>query len=670
MVTGRVSTLGGSTAGFNGPAGVCVGSNGFIYVADGNNNTIKRISPTGVVTTVAGSGVAGATDGIGTAARFNNPSSITIDAANNLYVTDKNNNRIRKITPAGVVTTIAGSGASGYLDGQDTAARFNGLEGIALDGNGNLYVTESVNNRIRKISPSGLVTTVAGGGSQFYYTTAPASDVILSNPVGIALDGSGNIYFADQWWHVIRKIDPSGIVTTLAGNFLGTFQNGSGQNASFSWPTGICTDAVGNVYVADNGNNRIRLIKPSGGCSITPPLPEGLTLDEYTGTISGTPTAASPLTTYTITAANSQGSTVSTLNLKTTGLSVTSRNPSGSICRGANVAINYSAVDVSGATSILVQLSNKNGSFANPTIIGTSNNLSSGTINAVIPVTLAYGGSGYRIRLATTGLSTNLTSNSIPLELTVGPVDAELAISPSGTQNICVGNSVNLNVPYDEFSSYQWYYNNTLMPGSTNNDLNTNVAGNYTVYVTNLYNCGRMSKSKTVNVNSMPVATFTVSSLTSGNKKLYASQSGAQYQWYMDGNLIPGATARSYTATMSGSYHLVVTRLGCNTTGTATAVTVGSSLKTLLPGEEVTETNDLALAIYPNPATSMATIQVQSEDVSNWNIRVLDLSGRVVEELSAVTGGEYQFGSSLAPGLYTIHATDGRNRLVEKWVKQ
>ena len=271
LLTAAVSTLAGSgTAGFanetgaaaqfNYPRGVAVDASGNVYVADVTNNRIRKISSAGKVTTLAGSGTSGNANGTGVAAQFNFPYDVAIDASGNVYVTDYMNDRIRKITPAGVVTTFAG-GSEGFADGTGAAAQFNGPIGIALDASGNLFVADYWNNRIRKITSAGVVTTFAGSTEGSDDGTGTAAKFNL--PCGIAVDASGNMYVADRGNNRIRKITSSGVVTTLAGSTKG-FADGTGTAAKFDSPAGIAVDASGNVYVGDEFNHRIRKITSTG----------------------------------------------------------------------------------------------------------------------------------------------------------------------------------------------------------------------------------------------------------------------------------------------------------------------------------------------------------------------------------------------------------------------
>ena len=253
----------GSAARFNGPGGVALDASGNVYVTDNNNHTIRKITPAGVVTTLAGrAGSRGSTDATGNAARFDNPNGVATDASGNVYVADYLNHTIRKITSAGVVTTLAGTaGSSGSTDATGSAARFNGPGGVALDASGNVYVTDNNNHTIRKITPAGVVTTLAGRAGSRGSTDATGNAARFDNPNGVATDASGNVYVADYNNHTIRKITSAGVVTTLAGTAGSSGStDATGSAARFYRPTGVATDASGNVYVADLSNHTIRKI--------------------------------------------------------------------------------------------------------------------------------------------------------------------------------------------------------------------------------------------------------------------------------------------------------------------------------------------------------------------------------------------------------------------------
>lgn len=247
---------------FYNPNGVAVDNSGNVFVADTNNNKIRKITPAGWVSTFAGSGTAGSTDGVGTTAKFNSPTDIAVDASGNVYVADKNNHTIRKITPSSVVTTLAGTpGIFGSADGLGSNAGFYFPSGIAVDSNGNIYVADTSNSTIRKITSSGLVSTIAGSAGLQGSTNGLGSLARFRLPTGLTVDASGDIFVTDTFNHTIRKITLSGIVSTLIGS-TGTSGSTDGNStlARFFAPQGIVIDNFGNMFIADTNNSRIRKI--------------------------------------------------------------------------------------------------------------------------------------------------------------------------------------------------------------------------------------------------------------------------------------------------------------------------------------------------------------------------------------------------------------------------
>ena len=238
----------GAAAGFSGPAGTAADGNGNIYVADAGNSTIRKITAGGTVTTFAGvAGVAGSTDGTGAAALFNAPNGVAVDSAGNIYVADTKNDTIRKITAGGTVTTLAGvAGQTGSGDGPGGSARFNGPYAVAVDGAGNVYVTDFFNATIRKIDISGTVSTLAGTAGEMGFTDSTGFLARFNQPYGLAVDGSGNVFVADTYNRAIRKVTPGGAVTTL-----------NGPQTRFYYPQGIAIDAAGNLYVSDGDNQAV-----------------------------------------------------------------------------------------------------------------------------------------------------------------------------------------------------------------------------------------------------------------------------------------------------------------------------------------------------------------------------------------------------------------------------
>jgi sugar lactone lactonase YvrE len=254
-----------ANASFNGPTGLCLDASGNIYIADNNNNQVRMISA-GNVTTIAGSDSIGAVDGIGANAYFFGPTGIVNDGNGNLYVTDAGNNLIRKVVPStGQVSTIAGSTNPSFGNGALLSASFNNPSGIAIDGSGNLYVSDMLNNMIREVNlNSQMVTTVAGSNDTTADVNGPDSTALFYYPTGIAVDASGNIFVAEYVTNVIREINTNGTVTTFAGNGQAGWVDSAGTKAEFNGPSGLAIDKSGNLYVADTYNNVIRKITPAG----------------------------------------------------------------------------------------------------------------------------------------------------------------------------------------------------------------------------------------------------------------------------------------------------------------------------------------------------------------------------------------------------------------------
>lgn len=328
------------TAQFRTPEGLVFDSNGNMFVADCNNHVIRKITPSGNVSVFAGlAGTSGAANGAATIARFYNPIRVAIDAANNLYVADRGNARIRKVTPAGVVSTIAGtspgtgstqftwptdvavsadgtkvyvadsqnhriqkvlfngtswatstlagSTTPGHTDATGSAAKFKNPSGVALDNSGNIIVADRLNKCIRKVTTSGLTSTISGKPLEAEYSLdAPVAEARFGEPFGVTVANNGSIYVSDINFHTIRRIS-KGFVATVAGT--GTAGAADGISATFDTPTSVAIDNFGNFYVADAGNNKIRKMAPEArslqythGWNISTPFP-GVTRYRFTG---------------------------------------------------------------------------------------------------------------------------------------------------------------------------------------------------------------------------------------------------------------------------------------------------------------------------------------------------------------------------------------------------
>lgn len=276
----------GSGALFNSPHGVVTDSQGNIYVADLANHTIRKITPAGVVNSVAGlAGVSGTNDGVGSAARFKAPWGVAVDAALTIYVADTSNHTVRVISPGGIVSTLAGLGAiSGTNDGVGAAARFNFPFGLVLDKQGNIYVSDQGNSTIRKIAPGGVVTTLAGSAGKTGSTDATGGAARFRDPAGIVINSSNVIFVNDEFNHTVRAVTTNGVVTTFAGlaSAHGLI-DATGTAARFYNPNGLAIDAADNLYVAEFLNNTVRKITPAAVVTTLAGWPQSIGSSNGTG---------------------------------------------------------------------------------------------------------------------------------------------------------------------------------------------------------------------------------------------------------------------------------------------------------------------------------------------------------------------------------------------------
>jgi NHL repeat len=267
-LAGRAGQMGsadgtGTNASFNSPSGIILAPNGYLYVTDTGNNTIRAISTGGVVTTLAGlAGQVGATNADGSLARFSSPLGLAVDADGTLYVADSGNHLIREVTSTGVVTTFAGlAGVWGTSDGLGTNALFNGPVGLAFDSAGNLFVSDSANHTIRKINSGGSVTTWAGLAGVDGTADGVGNAARFGKPAELKMDRGNDLFVVDSFYHTIREISPTAVVTTVAGQGgQGGSANGLGGAARFFNPYGLAIDHNGNLRVSDTYNQTIRFV--------------------------------------------------------------------------------------------------------------------------------------------------------------------------------------------------------------------------------------------------------------------------------------------------------------------------------------------------------------------------------------------------------------------------
>jgi uncharacterized protein (TIGR03437 family) len=253
------------------PRGVTVDSSGNLYIADYCGQTVRKVTPNGIITTVAGNGTAGYSGdgGPATSAELDGPYRVTVDTSGNIYIPDSSNSVIRKVAADGTISTVAGNGFSGYSGdgGLATNAELNYPEAVAFDSAGNYYIADEAANVIRKVDINGVITTYAGtGNSNYTGDGGPAISATLDGPVGIAMDSVGDLYISDQGNDVIRQVNPGGVIATVAGTGRSGFSGDGGPAAAaqFDSPASINLDSSGNLYIPDVGNNRIRVVLTSG----------------------------------------------------------------------------------------------------------------------------------------------------------------------------------------------------------------------------------------------------------------------------------------------------------------------------------------------------------------------------------------------------------------------
>lgn len=455
---GVIATVagGGTSLGDNGPAtsaqlyspeGVAVDSAGNLYIADNSNNRVREVS-NGMISTVAGNGNLpdGGDNGPATNANLAAPWSVALDTAGNLYIAEVLGNRIRKVSN-GVITTFAGNGTAGFSgdNGPATSAKLR-AQAVAVDPAGNVYIADTLNNRIRKVS-NGIITTVAGGGGLplDFGGSAPATSIMLYQPNAVAADSAGNIYFTQSYYNVVNKVS-NGVISTLAGNGKPGYSgdNGPATSALLGRPTGIAVDTVGNVYFADASGTRIRMLTPAPGPCTFPVSPTSLQAPAWGASLTLTLATASACN-WTVTglpdwitvSGSSSGSGAAILTL------VAAANPG--TARSANVSIGGTQVALTQADGTLptvfaggvVNAAGSTGAYVAPGSIATAYGYFSGVSLALAPGTplpTSLGGVSMQIGGISAPLfavSSGQVNFQVPWEL-AGQSQASLTVTVNG----------------------------------------------------------------------------------------------------------------------------------------------------------------------------------------------------------------------------------------------
>lgn len=687
-----------SVAKFSAPSSVCLDPSGNIYVADYYNHMIRKISG-GVVTTFAGTGAVGSTDGAALSATFNYPYDLCFDSFGNLYVSDTENNKIRKITPSGVVSTFAGSGSAGSADGIGALSSFDFNKGISIDANNNLYVAEYNSNKIRKISPSGLVSTFAGSGS-IGSLDASGTSASFNHPSDVCIDGLGNVYVADSDNNKIRKITATGVVTTIAGSTYG-YIDGSELVAKFNSPVGIAIDGASNIYVTSDGSNNIRKIAPA---CLTPTITPSVTnsviclgstvtfnavgANTYTWTggvinnVAYTPTSVGTLN-YTVT-----GVQTGSCNLSNTStISITVNPPptiavnSGSICTGSSFTITptgasvytYSGgsafVNPTNTTSYTVTGASAAGctntavsnvavtntvspsillSIASTTICGTSAAFNSTITNGGTSPLYQWKKNGVNVGSGLTSYSPTslvngdvvsciLTSNATcatPTSVVSNSITMTVGATPTITVNsgsICSGSSFTFNPT--GASTYAYSGGNAIVNPTSNTS--------YTVTGTSVAGCTNSAVSN-VTVNALPILTATTNNslICTGSTATLSVLGAMSYTWNTGSNL----ASYPVTPTTTTSY----TVIGTDGNGCTNNAVVTQSVSLCTGIDEIMSEN--LTSIYPNPNNGVFTISTQKDA----QLIIVNQLGEIVLQ-QLITSGENKLDlQNQATGLYFV----------------
>ncbi|MBL9201349.1 MAG: immunoglobulin domain-containing protein [Opitutaceae bacterium] len=616
-----------ATARFNAPAGIAIDPAGNIYVADSFNHTIRTISPSGVVATLAGSpGISSpASDGVGSLARFNVPTGVAVDSVGTVYVADSFNHAIRRITAGGTVSTFAGAlGSAGLLNGVGVNSRFNTPNSLVVDSGGNVIVADSGNNVIRRITSGGTVTTVAGSAIGLSGSVdGNGTAAMFFRPAGVAVDSAGNIFVADTVNSIIRRIATNGDVTTVAGTAGNSgYLDGVGTAVRFNRPYSLVLDANSNLYIADTSNHVIRRTGSTAAPTIvTHPADRTVAVGQnttYTVLATGTPTPTgyqwqrkpagsfdftSLVTDATYTGVNTASLTVNNVNQLMSGdefrVVVSNGVLPAATSNAAKLTVGVAPVFTSVAEASFRALQ------ANTfTVVTTSAttvtysatglpswatlNASTGVLSGNPPDTT---GTPVAITItANNGLTATqaFTLTLLPPNLppTISSQPAGLALDPGATANFSV--AVTGTAPF----TYQWRRNGTAIPGATASSISlsgvqASSSGVYSVVVTNAFGTVTSTGAALV-INSAPSITVQPQAQVvlgggSASFSVVASGSGTlAYQWRRNGTPIAGANSATFQiaavgATDVGSYDVQVTNPVATVQSSAALLTLATA---------------------------------------------------------------------------------------------
>ena len=567
--------------------GVFCDGSGSVYILNANGHNVRRVNSSGIISTFAGSATSSFGDngdgGPATAALFTFPYGGTTDGSGNIYITDYDNtiSKIRKINTSGIISTFAGGGIVLGDGGPATAAKLRGPYGVAIDAIGNLYIADANNNRVRKVNTLGVISTVAGGTPTVGYSGdgGPATSAQLNTPVGVAVDASGNLYIADKNNYVIRKVNPSGIISTFAGNNISGF-SGDGTpaiTAQITQPWGVCTDVAGNIYIADYSNNRIRKVNTAG--IITTVAGNGAA--SYSG--DGSPATAAGVYAPTGVYVNSTGNIYISQGGGNIIRLVTMPTYPPSFTGGATQSL--TVCESSGANAINTLLAVNDPSLGRTLTWSIVSGPSHGTLAAsyvatstggiVTPTGLTYtptisylGADAFTVQV-TDGTTTVTTT----INVTVNPTPSAGTIT--GPSGVCVGSSINMT---DAATGGTWSSSNTTASVTSGGVVTGAAAGTNVISYSVTNSCGTAVATHTITISAPSsagtitgpssvcvTASITLSDAITGgtwsSSGVYASVTGA--------GVVTGVSVGTETITYA------VTNV-CGTASVTTTINVGT----------------------------------------------------------------------------------------------
>ncbi len=692
-----------TAAQMSGPSGITIDAAGNIYFADATLQRVRKVNTSGVISTIAGTGVVGFLgDGAAaTTARLSNPIGLFADANGNIFIADVGNNRVRKIDASGIITSVAGNGVAGFGgDGAAaTAAKLSSPSSIAVDRYGNLYIGDLNNNRIRKVSTSGIITTIAGNGTPGYLGDGgPAILAEINKPLGVAVDAVGNVMISDQFNHRIRKVDDTGGMSTVAGSGIAGFSGDGGPatNAKLNQPFGIVLDTTGNMFISDWGNYRLRKINYN---NYLPYFNSG-DVDSFNLCENGIVTISTQLRVtdidtgqilkWRLLSGPYHGSVTLPYSAPSTGGMVTPTAMNYSPFSG------YSGFDTfvvrvdDGLTIDTITIYGRVKPNPNIGAITGSSIVCIGipdSLHNIIPggvwsadntnATITAAGVVYGVRMGNDTIRYTLTLAGCMVSGYLPVVIYQTTDSIIGSPAVCIGSSISwIGIPAG--GTWSSANSHAFVTGGV-------IAGIYPGVDTITYSvtnpCGTATYQKVITVNDMIAPSVyivgnpgpfivagqsdTLTAIITGGSGLY------DYQWQKNGADIPGATNSVYISSTLGngdSISVVVNNGPCSAASFTWVyiVWVGA-------GVDLTSLPNSSFAVLPNPNKGVLNIQCQSRLDGNAAIKVTDIVGREVYSNTVFfENGRLQqpinVGDQLANGVYLLHLITGGGEKVERFV--